>query len=227
MSDDIAFLKSVPIFSGLDREILKRILGLGSRKSFSKDSIILHENENGATFFAIISGKVKVSRSSEDGKEVILTILNPSDFFGEMALIDGLKRSANVVALENVELFLIQRSDFINLLNEHPEISISLLQELTRRLRTSDMKIKSLSLRDAEGRVASAILQIADDLGKIRNGKVEIEHLPIQNDLANMAGTSRETISRTLHSFVKRGLIELEGTHLKINDYQKFKQLYG
>jgi CRP-like cAMP-binding protein len=226
MGDNGDFLKSVPIFSELDTDRLKQISLLGSRKFYKKDSTILHENETGSALFVIISGKVKVSRESDDGKEVILSILNESDFFGEMAILDGLNRSAGVTAIEETELFLIQRTDFLNLLQDHPEISVSLLQELTRRLRASDLRIKSLSLKDAEGKVASVILQLADDIGKIKQGKVEIERLPFQHDLANMAGTSRETISRTLHSFAKRGLIELEGTRLRIIDYEKFKQHY-
>lgn len=227
MSENEDFLKSVPIFSELDPERIRQISLRGSRRFYKKDAVILHENETGSALFVIISGSVKVSRASDDGKEIILTILNESDFFGEMAILDGLNRSANVTAIEESELFMIQRVDFLNLLQENSEISIALLQELARRLRSSDMKIKSLSLRDSEGKVAAVILQLADDVGKIRRGKVEIDRLPFQHDLANMAGTSRETISRTIHSFAKRGLIELEGTRLRINNYQKFKQHYG
>jgi CRP/FNR family transcriptional regulator, cyclic AMP receptor protein len=226
MTDSGEFLKSVPIFSDLDTDRLKQISQLGSRKFYKKDSTVLHEDETGSALFVIISGRVKISRESDDGKEVILTILNESDFFGEMAILDGMSRSATVTAIEESELFLIQRVDFLILLQEHPEISVALLQELTQRLRASDMRIKSLSLKDAEGKVASVILQLADDIGKIKQGKVEIERLPFQHDLANMAGTSRETISRTIHSFVKRGLIELEGARLRINNYEKFKELY-
>jgi CRP-like cAMP-binding protein len=226
MTDSGEFLKSVPIFSDLDADRLKQISQLGTRKFYKKDSTVLNENETGSALFVIISGRVKISRQSDDGKEVILTILDESDFFGEMAILDGMNRSATVTAIEESELFLIQRTDFLNLLQEHPEISVALLQELTQRLRASDLKIKSLSLKDAEGKVASVILQLADDIGKIKQGKVEIERLPFQHDLANMAGTSRETISRTIHSFAKRGLIELEGTRLRINNYEKFKELY-
>ncbi len=226
MSFNGDFLKSVPIFSELEAERLQQISRLGSRKFYKRDSVILREDETGSALFVIIFGKVKISRSSEDGKEVILTILNESDFFGEMAILDGLNRSATVTALDDTELFLIQRTDFLNLLCENPEVSIALLHELTRRLRATDLRIKSLSLRDAEGKVAAVILQLADDIGKIRHGKVEIDRLPIQNDLANMAGTSRETISRTLHSFSKRKLIELVGTRLTILNFDKFKKLY-
>jgi CRP/FNR family transcriptional regulator, cyclic AMP receptor protein len=226
MAENIDFLRYVPIFSDLDESTLEQISKLGLRKTYTKDSVILFEQETGSALFVIINGKVKVSRVSEDGKEVILTILSESDFFGEMAILDGLTRSANVTSMEDSELFIIQRSDFLDLLHTHPEVSISLLQELTQRLRSADMKIKSLSLKDAEGKVATVILQLADDVGKIKQGTVEIEKLPFQHDLANMAGTSRETISRTLHSFAKKGLVELDGSRLRILNYEKFKDMF-
>ena len=227
MLENNDFLKYVPIFSELDDNTLDQISKLGIRKNFTKDSVVLFEHETGSALFVIVNGKVKVSRVSDDGKEVILTILGESDFFGEMAILDGLARSANVTAMEDSELFIIQRSEFLELLQSHPEIAIALLQELTQRLRAADMKIKSLSLKDAEGKVATVILQLADDIGKIKHGTVEIEKLPFQHDLANMAGTSRETISRTLHSFAKKGMVELDGSKLKILDYEKFKEMFS
>ncbi len=220
------FLKYVPIFADLAEETLEKIGKLGKTKVFDKDSTILMEHESGTALFVIIRGKVKVFRVSDDGREVILSIMSESDFFGEMAILDGLTRSANVMSIEESEIFIIQRSDFLDLLYQHPEVSISLLQELTKRLRAADMKIKSLSLKDAEGKVATVILQLADDIGKIRQGVVEIEKLPFQHDLANMAGTSRETISRTLHTFAKRGLIEMDGNKLRILNYEKFKEKF-
>jgi|WetSurMetagenome_2_1015567.scaffolds.fasta_scaffold122086_2 CRP/FNR family transcriptional regulator, cyclic AMP receptor protein len=221
------FLSEVPIFSDLDKDTLEKIVSLGKRKSYIKENLILLEEDIGSALFVIAKGKVKVSRLSSDGREVILTILGKSDFFGEMAILDGLNRSATVTAIEDSELFIIQRNDFINLLKSHPEIAISLLQELTRRLRTADIKIKALSLKDAEGKVATVILQLADDLGKIQHKVVEIEKLPLQQDLANMAGVSRETISRTLHSFAKKGLIELDGNKLRILEFEKFRNLFS
>ena len=227
--EKVEFLKTVPIFSELKDETLSQLSKTGSVQSYSKDSIILTEKEAGSALFIIFSGKVKISRiSSEDSdKEVILSILNPSDFFGEMSLLDGLERSATATTMADSKIFIIQRNDFLQLLHDHPEVSIALLQELTQRLRAAGMKIKALSLKDAEGKVATVILQLADDIGKIKHGVVEIEKLPFQHELANMAGTSRETISRTLHAFAKKGLIELEGSRLRIVEYEKFKELYG
>lgn len=152
--ENIQFLKSVPIFSELDDASLEKVSRHGTVQSFVKDAVILSEHEAGSALFVIVSGKVKISRGSNDnqGKEVILSLLNPSDFFGEMALLDGLKRSATVTAMEESKVFIVQRNDFLDLLKTHPEVSILLLQELTQRLRAAGMKIKALSLKDEIGR---------------------------------------------------------------------------
>jgi len=226
LSNYIDFLKQVPIFSDLDEESLNIVANSGFLQSYKKDSLILSEEDAGNALFVISGGKVKVVRSDSGEKEVILAILNESDFFGEMALLDGLNRSANVIAMEDSKLFIIQRSEFLELLRKYPDVSIALLQELSTRLRASSMKIKALSLKDAEGKVATVLLQLAEDIGKIKQGIVEIEKLPFQHELANMAGTSRETISRTLHSFAKKGLVELDGSRLRIIDYEKFQEMF-
>ncbi|MFO7445974.1 MAG: Crp/Fnr family transcriptional regulator [Ignavibacteriaceae bacterium] len=227
MESKIDFLKYVPIFSELDEEALERIAKTGIQKNYKRDSVILFEHELGSALFIIIEGKVKVSRFSDDGKEVIITILSESDFFGEMSLLDGQTRSAHVTAMDNTDIFIIKREDFLELLKSYPEVAISLLQEMTKRLRAADIKIKSLSLKDAEGKVATVLLQLADEVGKIKQGTVEIEKLPFQHDLANLAGTSRETISRTLHSFAKKGLVELDGSRLRIINYEAFKEAFN
>jgi CRP-like cAMP-binding protein len=221
------FLANVPIFSDLEDETLQKIVKSGVIQTYKKNSVILSEEDTGSALFVIAEGKVKISRSSGDEKEVILALLNESDFFGEMSLLDGMSRSATVTAVEDAKLFIIQRVEFLDLLKKYPDVSIALLTELTKRLRAATMKIKALSLKDAEGKVATVLLQLADDVGRIRQGVVEIDHLPYQQELANMAGTSRETISRTLHSFAKKGLVELDGSRLRIADYEKFKEIFN
>jgi CRP/FNR family cyclic AMP-dependent transcriptional regulator len=225
MQDEKSFLRNVPIFADLDDKDLAKIAALGVRKKYKKGSIILLEEETGSALFTIINGKVKIVRTDDDGREVILSILGESEFFGEMALLDGLARSASVVSITKSELFIIHRRDFLQLLHDYPVIAVVLLNELTGRLRKADAQIKSLSLRDAAGRVANVIVQLADDIGRIRNGRVEIEDLPLQQDLANMAGTSRETISRMIHQFIAKGYLQMQGNALIINDYEKFKSL--
>ncbi len=227
MNKSSDFLSFVPIFSSLDKKILEKILEKGQQKFYPKNTYVFREEEPGSCLFIIISGKVKVSRGNNDGKEVILSLLQESEFFGEMSLLDGSERSADVITLEDTELFLLDRADFNDLLINHPEVGFALLKELSLRLRAADLKIKSLTLKDSEGKVATILIELADNYGKIKNGIVEIDKLPFQSDLASMAGTSRETISRTLHTFAKKGLVEIDGPKLRILDYEKFKELYN
>jgi CRP/FNR family cyclic AMP-dependent transcriptional regulator len=224
--EELSFLQNVPIFADLEEPELKKIEKLGLRKKYKRGNIVVLEKETGAALFVIISGKVKIVRTDEDGREVILSIFGPGEFFGEMSLLDGLARSASVVALAKAELFMIHRRDFLRLLHEHPQVAISLLGELTTRLRKADAQIKSLSLKDALGRVANVILTLADDIGIFRKGKVEIDELPLQQDMANMAGTSRETVSRMIHQFIREGHLQLDGNKLTINDYEEFRKQY-
>ncbi len=225
--DKIDLIRTVPIFSELEESTVQQIVDIGLKRKYTKNSIIFLEEEAGAILFIISTGKVKIVRTDDDGKEVILSILGPGDFFGEMALLDGLPRSATVVALDESELFVINRREFIKLLEDSPQVATSLLRELTRRLRRADEQIENLSLRDAVGRVASVIIQLADESGKIRKGQVVIDDFPLQQDLANMAGTSRETISRTIHQFMRLGYVNQKGNSFIINEYEKFKNLFS
>jgi CRP/FNR family cyclic AMP-dependent transcriptional regulator len=224
--EEINFLRNVPIFGELEEKDLLRVVKLGTRQKYKKGNIVVLEQESGAALFVIITGKVKVVRMDEDGREVILSMFGPGEFFGEMSLLDGLARSASVVATVKSELFMIHRRDFLELLNEFPTVTISLLAELAMRLRKADMQIKSLSLKDAEGRVANVMLILADDVGIFRKGKVEIDDLPLQQDIANMAGTSRETVSRMIHLFIESGEVQMKGNKLIINDYEAFRKKY-
>jgi CRP-like cAMP-binding protein len=146
------------------------------------------------------------------------------DFFGEMAILDGETRSANAFTLEDTELMIIRKENFMEILRSYPQVAINLLKELAHRLRRSDAQIKSLSLQSALGKVASTLLRIADDLGVVKHGVVVVPQLPPQQDLANMAGTSRETISRVLKSLNQLGYVKKEASKLTIVDYQRFKQ---
>jgi len=223
-SDEINFLRSVPIFAELEEKDLLKIARLGTRQKYKRGNIVVLEQESGAALFVIISGKVKVVRMDEEGREVILSLFGPGEFFGEMSLLDGMARSASVVATMKAELFMLHRRDFLELLHQYPMVATSLLAELAMRLRKADMQIKSLSLKDAAGRVANVLLILSDDIGVFRKGKVEIEDLPLQQDIANMAGTSRETVSRMLHQFIREGQVSLRGNKLTINDYEGFRK---
>lgn len=223
---DTRLLKRVPIFSTFPDEQLDRITELCVQRSCPRDHVIVIAEEVGDSLFVIGRGSVKVSYVSENGREVILAILKKGDFFGELSLLDGETRSANVTALESTELLMLRRGDFTHLIEEYPEIAIGLLRELAQRIRKCDLQIASLTLHDAIGRVASAIVRVAEQTGRPRGGSVVIPKLPIQQDLASMAGTARETISRVMAEFEENGYIEKEGHRLVILDFEKFKKTY-
>ena len=223
----VQHLRNVPIFSDLKDSDLNIISDKMISRAYEKGQMILLEESQGETFFIIVSGAVKVTRLSDDGREVILAILGESDFFGEMSLLDGEGRSANIVANEDAEVLTLSRRDFLDCLETYPKIAIALLEELAIRLRKSDQHIESLSLSDSEHRIAITLIRFAQELGTIKQGAVKINNLPFQQDIANMAGTSRETVSRTLKLLEEKDLIKKEGKDLIIYKFDEFRQLFS
>ena len=215
----VEHLRKVPIFSDLSDSDLKKISKKMISRLYEKGKMILLEQSQGETFFIIISGVVKVTRLSDDGREVILAILGESDFFGEMSLLDGEGRSANIVANEQSEVVTLSRSDFLDCLQKYPKIAIALLEELAVRLRKSDQHIESLSLSDSEQRIGITLIRLAEELGTIKQGDVNVKNLPYQQDIANMAGTSRETVSRTLKLLETKNLLKRDGRNLTTVSY--------
>ena len=224
---DIDFLGSVNIFSDLSESELNSIQELCKTRKYPKNSMIILEEEMGDVVFIVMSGTVKITRVNDEGKEVILAMLGSGEVFGEMAILDGESRSANALSQENCEVVAINREDFLNLLKTNNKVSLSLMTEFAIRLRKSDQQIEALSLDDAEHRIGVSILNLAEEMGVIRQGVVTVENLPYQQDIANMSGTSRETVSRVMKIFEDRGLITKTGHKLSIPDYAFFKRIFG
>jgi CRP-like cAMP-binding protein len=196
-------------------------------RDYEKGQMILLEESTGETFFIITNGTVKVTRLSDDGREVILALLGESDFFGEMSLLDGEGRSANIVANEDAEVMTLSRRDFIECLETYPKIAIALLEELAVRLRKSDQQIESLSLSDSEQRIGITLIRLAEERGTIKRGDVTVQNLPYQQDIANMAGTSRETVSRTLKLLEDKKLVKRNGGDITIFNFNTFRQSFS
>ena len=220
-------LRNVPIFTDLRDSDLTKIASKMVPRVYEKGQMILLEESMGETFFIITQGAVKVTRLSADGREVILAILGESDFFGEMSLLDGEGRSANIVANEDAKVLTLSRNDFLDCLESYPKIAIALLEELATRLRKSDQQIESLSLSDSEHRIGITLIRLAAELGTIKQGHVTVKNLPYQQDIANMAGTSRETVSRTLKLLEDKKLVRRENRNLTIYNYDAFRQAFA
>ena len=220
-------LRNVPIFTDLTDSDLTKIASNMVPRVYEKGQMILLEESMGEKFFIITQGAVKVTRLSADGREVILAILGESDFFGEMSLLDGEGRSANIVANEDAKVLTLSRSDFLDCLESYPKIAIALLEELAIRLRKSDQQIESLSLSDSEHRIGITLIRLAGELGTIKQGHVTVKNLPYQQDIANMAGTSRETVSRTLKLLEEKKLVRRTNRNLTIYNFDAFRQVFS
>ena len=220
-------LRNVPIFTALSDSDLNRIASKMVSRDYEKGQMILLEESTGETFFIITSGTVKVTRLSDDGREVILALLGESDFFGEMSLLDGEGRSANIVANQDAEVMTLSRRDFLEYLETYPKIAIALLEELAVRIRKSDQQIESLSLSDSEQRIGITLIRLAEEGGTIKRGDVTVQNLPYQQDIANMAGTSRETVSRTLKLLEDKKLVKRNGSDITIFNFNTFRQSFS
>ena len=216
----------INIFSDLSEDECEKLRSLCKPRNYLKNSMIILEEEYGDLVFAVKTGTIKITRVNDEGKEVILALLGPGEMFGELAVLDGEARSANALAQENCELFAINKEDFLDVLKNHPTVSYNVMSELAKRLRKSDQQIEALSLDDAEHRIGVSILNLAEEMGVIRQGKVTVDNLPYQQDIANMAGTSRETVSRVMKTFEDRNLIFKEGHKVIIPDYLYFKGFF-
>ncbi|MCU1245476.1 MAG: bacterial regulatory s, crp family protein [Acidobacteria bacterium] len=199
------------LFAELDERELASVAAVAKSRRYAKDEVIFHADESGDIFCLIREGKVKVTMISPEGKEIILSMLGPGDFFGEMALLDDEPRSATVVATEPLDLVTIWRTDFLQILQENFSITRKVLAELSRRLRDASNRIESLATMDVYGRLARFFLDLANQSGKmLDNGYVAVTR-PTHQAIANMIGTSRETVSRLIHDLMKQNLLLSEG----------------
>jgi CRP/FNR family cyclic AMP-dependent transcriptional regulator len=206
-------LRKVPLFGQLAPPDLDRVAEIARERSYPRNSVILFEDDPGDALYVVAQGQVKVVLIGEDGREVILSVMGEGEFFGEMALIDDEPRSAHVIAMEDSSLLVIRREDFQDLLTQTPGIALMLLRELSRRLRRADDKVGSLVLLDVNGRVAQLLLELADEAGSDRITRRLTHHT-----IAQMIGSSRETVSRTMRELVDKGSITVSRREIQIRD---------
>ena len=206
-----SFFRKFALFEELDDRELASIAAVAKPRRYAKDDVVFHADESGDIFCLIKEGQVKITMISPEGKEIILSMLGPGDFFGEMALLDDEPRSATVIAMEPLELVTIWRADFLQILQENFSIAKKLLATLSRRLRTASNRIESLATMDVYGRLARFFLDLAREHGKVLdNGYVAVQR-PTHQSIANMIGTSRETVSRLIHDLMRQNLLLSEG----------------
>ena len=214
LADSRSLLRRVTIFQELSDKDLENLSQRLVPRTYVKDAIIVSQEEEGDSLFIIKTGKVKVTLYGDSGREVILSIFKPGDYFGEMSLIDHQPRSANVIANDESELLMLSRHAFLKQLEESPRLAMAVMTDLCRRLRSADAAIGSLALLDVYGRLAHVLIDLGKREGAQTAGTITIKERPTQQDLANMVGTTRETVSRALSEFGRRGWVEMRGRSL-------------
>jgi CRP/FNR family transcriptional regulator/CRP/FNR family cyclic AMP-dependent transcriptional regulator len=222
METKIKLLKNVDIFSSLYDEHLTLFAKIANYKCYEMDEVILRQNDTeNQSFFLIASGQVKVFISGVDGTDVILNTLNKGEFFGEMSLIDGEPRSASVIAVQKTNLLVILRDDFLNELKKNSRLAMTLLIEMSKRIRKKDQKLVNLELMSVYGKITTTLMDIVKEKGThscLTDGTDVniIYNCPSQEQIADMSGTTKEAVSNAISYLQRKGVIVCNGNELYV-----------
>lgn len=213
----IDFLRNIQLFASLTEKELIDVSTKIVMKEFSKNEIILREEDTNEIMYIILVGKVKAVQTTEDGKEIILAIHQADEFFGEISLIDGKTSSATVVAIEDSLIAIISKKNFYSLILSQSKVLEKLLEILCLRLRESWKRIHILNFRDAQQRIRMLFMILSNDAGEKTPEGVLINVKLTHQEIADMAGLTRETVTRVLNKLRKKGEIVVMKKFIRLN----------
>ena len=217
-------LKNNNFFSNLEDDELEKVEQIMQSRTYNKGEIIFFEEEPGEGLFVLETGKVKLTKMIESGDEQILTIIKPGNIFAEVVLFGQANYPATAIALEDSQLYLIRSRDMEEIIKDNPSIALKLLDVMSKRLRRAQKLVRDMGLKDTTCRTASLLIYLAQEYG-VKNGKkVRIDLKLTQQELANMIGTTRETISRVINKFKEENIISSSKRKMVINDLNKLKE---
>jgi CRP/FNR family cyclic AMP-dependent transcriptional regulator len=219
------YIKQVPLFADLEDENIRELMTVARRRTFRAGEVIFHRDDPGQVLYVIKEGKVKICLISPDGQEMTLTVLGKGEYFGEFALLDGLPRSTDAIAMERVECYTLQRTDFHNAIMKNPKIAIQALEVLSKRLRNTNQMVEDLIFLDVYGRVAKKLVELADAHGsKAEDGGIRIEMRLTQQELASMVGASRESVNKVMGYFVDKNFISTDKHRITLHRIADLKR---
>jgi len=224
MENNLAYLKRIPIFSSLSEEELKLVDKIAKVRKYRKNMIIFVEGEYGDELYFVKSGKVKISKLLEDGSEKILHFLKEGDIFAEVLLFGGGEYPATAEVIEDAEIGIIENKPLEELLRKNGEITLKILKVMAERLRRAQYHIRDLALRDAYGRLASALISLIEEHGNETENGTSITIQLSQQQLANIIGSSRETVARILSTWKKEGIIKMDRQAIKVIDLEALER---
>ena len=207
-------LKRVPLFASFSDQQLSTLLRCVQHRRYPRNSLIVRAGDETDALYIILSGRVKVLIPDDEGREVILSMMGPHDFFGEMGLLDDQPRSASVEALEPCEMLQVSKAGFTGCLKDNFDLAMQIIHNLVKRLRDADRKIESLALIDVYGRVARLLFDLAVEV----DGQWLVQRAPPKQEIARMIGASREMVSRVVKDLHEKGLIRAEKRRIILLD---------
>lgn len=218
-------LSKVPYFSHLNENELNIIDKITRVKKYKKDEIIFFEGEKGEYIYIIKKGKVKMLKMNQNGDEQILNIFKKDDILAEVVLFDKENYPATAIALSKVQLFTINSKELSKIFLDHPQITVKVMKVMSSRLRRAQQNIRDFGLKDSKSRLASLLYHLAEKHGEKKENEISISLFLTQKELANMIGTSRETVSRTLKIIEKQNIISTSRQKIVVNSIEKLKKL--
>ena len=222
MDNDV--LRQSPLFSALDDEAATALRASMSETRLRRGEVLFHEGDEGDKLYIVTEGKVKLGRTSADGRENLLAIQGPGQMFGELSLFDPGPRSATVTAVTDSVFSSLSHEDLLRWLDGRPAVARGLLAQLAGRLRRANDVVADLVFSDVPGRVAKALLDLADRFGRTADDGVHVHHDLTQEELAQLVGASRETVNKALADFVSRGWMRLEPRSVVITDIERLSR---
>ncbi len=214
-------LATAPLFAALDEATAELVGAAMTTRTVDRGHVVFKEGDTGDRLFIVLDGKVKISRSAADGRENLLAVLGPGEMFGELSLFDPGPRTATASAVTESALASLDHDDLRPLLLAQPAVAVQLLAALAQRLRRTNEAMADLVFSDVPGRVAKALLDLAERFGDPEQEGVRVRHDLTQEELAQLVGASRETVNKALSEFANRGWLRLEGRSVLLLDQER------
>jgi CRP/FNR family transcriptional regulator, cyclic AMP receptor protein len=215
---------NTPLFAALDEETAGQLLDSMDRLHLNRGETVFLEGDPGDSLYIILTGKVKLGRSSADGRESLLSVLGPGEMFGELSLFDPGPRLSSATVVSESELVSLGHQSLSAFLREHPQVPMQMLSGLAHRLRRTNEDLSDLVFTDVPGRVAKALLDLSARFGARDDKGIVVRHDLTQEELAQLVGASRETVNKALADFASRGWIVLGAKQVTLLDLERLRR---
>jgi CRP/FNR family transcriptional regulator, cyclic AMP receptor protein len=217
-------LRRAPLFEALSEEDYSALRAGVSTVQLNRGERLFSEGDTGDKLYIILSGKIKLTKAAPDGRENLLSVHGPGEMFGELSLFDPIPRTSSATAVTNAELAGVAHEDLRSWLTTRPEVAMHLLQALARRLRRINEVKADLVFTDVPGRVAKALLDLAERFGVPTPAGIQVNHDLTQEELAQLVGASRETVNKALADFAARGWLQLAAKSVLLTDVDRLRK---